>query len=408
MGQPPPSYRWVIAGLLLALNFTIGLSYLAVAPVLPLIIEEYGISRGSAGFLTGIVLLMPAVLGLPGGLLVGKLGALRAFTLGLLLAAAPVLSVLAGHFGVLLLLRALYGVGLVLLFPATAALILQWFPSRALPLVNGMTAVSVGLGITVSTFLAAPLADLIGWRWALSLLGSFAVASLVAWLVLGRSREEERVTQGISLTELRSVLRDRTTWLLALADVGPFAQYVALSTWLPTYFFEVRRMSLQQAGFTVGILHFMGVVAPLVAGLLPLLIARRKPFLFIPGAVLGCAGFASFLVHGTPALYLVMAVLGFCSWFYGPILFTIPLELPGTSPRRVALVFAFMLTIGSTVSMLAPATVGITTDLFDTYVPAFSLWALLSFSLLLCGLLLPETGRRRGEERPPILSSDAP
>ena len=54
-------YRLVIAGLLLLANLALGLSLFAASPILPLIIEDYGISRASAGLLVTLALLIAAV-----------------------------------------------------------------------------------------------------------------------------------------------------------------------------------------------------------------------------------------------------------------------------------------------------------------------------------------------------------
>ena len=409
MNHQVSTYRFVIAGLSLALNFSLGLSFLAVAPVLPLIRDDYDINRGTASLLIAAVIMVQAALGIPGGVLVGRIGVRRALMGGWLLASAPALSVLAGSFTTLLILRITYGIGFALLLPAMGPLMMQWFRPRELPLMNSMNLVAVTVGIAASTFSAAPLADVLGWRGVLSLFGGFALAGALAWMVLGRTREEVRGTiQSISVREVWSVIRSRTTLLLALADVGPFAQYVALTAWLPTYYHEELGMSLSKAGFVVGLLPLTGIFALLLVGLLGLHVKRRKPFLIVPGVLVGFAGMGSFLGGDTPVLYLAVILLGFCSWLYLPILFTIPMDLPDVSPQRVGLIWATILAIGSTAGMISPAVVGSTTDLLGTYLPSFFLWAVLSWSLLLAGILLPETGIGRRAHRPPTQPSEAP
>ena len=403
MNHQVRAYRFVIAGLCLVLQFSIGLSFFAVAPVLPLIRDDYDINRGTASLLIAVVIMLQAVLSIPGGVLVGRIGVRRVFIGGWLLASAPVLSVLAGSFAALLVLRISYAIGVALLIPASGSLLMQWFRPRELPLINSVNLVAASVGIAASTLSAALLADVLGWRGVLSLYGSLTLAGALAWMVLGRTPGELQDTvQSLSLREVWSVIRSRTTLLLALADLGPYAQYVAMATWLPTFYHEELGMSLSKAGFVVGLLPLTGVFTLVVVGLLALRVERRKPFLIVPGVLVGFAGFGSFLGGNTPVLYLAVILLGFCSWLYLPILFTIPMDLPNMSPQRVALVWATILTIGSTASFISPVVVGSMTDLLGTYLPSFSLWAVLSWSLLLGGILLPETGRGRRAHRPPI------
>ena len=47
--HPANRYRFVIAALVLAAHLAVGINFFAVSPVLPLIMEDYGINRGTAG-----------------------------------------------------------------------------------------------------------------------------------------------------------------------------------------------------------------------------------------------------------------------------------------------------------------------------------------------------------------------
>ena len=57
-------YRLFIAGLILWAQFAHGMNVVALAPVLPLISEEYDISHTSGGLLLGVVMLIQGVFGL--------------------------------------------------------------------------------------------------------------------------------------------------------------------------------------------------------------------------------------------------------------------------------------------------------------------------------------------------------
>ena len=51
-------YRFVIVGLILLAHLSVGLNFFGVSPLLPLIIEEYGITRATAGLLIALPLLI--------------------------------------------------------------------------------------------------------------------------------------------------------------------------------------------------------------------------------------------------------------------------------------------------------------------------------------------------------------
>ena len=83
-----------------------------------------------------------------------------------------------------------------------------------------------------------------------------------------------------------------------------------------------------------------------------------------------------------------MVMLGVTSFFYLPILLTIPMELKGTTEGNVVVAWATMFAIASSITIISPITVGFMTDALGSYIPAFTLWAVFSWGLLLAGLML--------------------
>lgn len=393
--QRDSRYRYVIGGLTVLLWLSFGLSLPAIAPVTPLILEEYGISRGMAGLLTGSVILMMSGFSIPAGMLVGRVGLKKLIGVAWFMAAAPALSFLAEGFPTLLAMRMMFGLSLAVLLPAFGPMLMQWFRPRELPLIIGLNLAMATVGMMLSTFVTAPLGEVVGWKMTLSIYGAVALVGAFLWMRLARVQQPTQSSRHLSVGEVWSVLRNRTTLLLALADAGPFAQYIALTTWLPTFYFEVHGMSLSAAGSAVGLAPLSGVVALILAGVLSMRVVRRRLFLIIPGVVGGLAGFATFLLAGSGAIYPALLLLGFGAWFYLPMLHTIPMEVPDAVPERVSLVLATIGALGGVLSFVAPLAVGILTDVLGSYIPGFMIFAVLSWSLVVAGVLLPETGRPR-------------
>ena len=72
-------------------------------------------------------------------------------------------------------------------------------------------------------------------------------------------------------------------------------------------------------------------------------VERRRPFLVIPGIMVGFAGLGTLLLADSVAVYLAVVALGFATWFYVPVLVTIPMELYPTDSSRVSVIFASIL-----------------------------------------------------------------
>lgn len=393
-GQTNSGYRFVIVGLAAFMAFSAGLSMFSIGPVTPLIIDHYEINKSTASLLTGLVFLVHVAFAIPASLLVGRVGLKKLIAVGALLNAAPLLTFVAtDSFLLLLALRGLYGLGFILLFPASGPLFMQWFHSKKLPLINGIFVTSVSLGIAVSALIVAPLAGAIGWEPTLSLFGALSLLSAGSWVALGRAHKSKAEFDSRAVMKrLWAVIRTRTTLLVCAADAGPLAILGVAFAWLPTYYHEAHGVSLTEGGVIMGIFSLTGVLALILASLLASRTHRRRPYLIIPGILIGFAGLGSFLLADSIAVYAAVAVLGFACWFYLPALLTIPMDLFPSDPSRVSIIFASILTMGGVVGFVGPLAVGAITDLTGSFLPGLALAAIVAWSLGIGGFLLPETG----------------
>lgn len=383
--------KLLLAGLLLFQSLFYGANFAAVTPILPLIMDHYDVSRSGASLLMALVIVVQASLIIPGGMIVARAPIKLILSLGWLFACAMVLVPLADSFPLFLGLRAIFGLGFVLVMPATAPVLMRSFRRSELSIITSLSLTFFTLGIGVGTFVSAPLSELIGWQNALSILGGALLAGLFVWwffVIVPPARTT--AVRSVSLRDMWNSMRSKTTVLLGLADGAGYAQYVALTTWLPTYYHQVFGMSLSKAGLIVGLIPLMGVWSTLLAGFLGAKIQVKRPFFMISGVLVGIAGFGSFALDNELLIYVSVAVLGFGCFLYLPAMLTLPMELKGTTESDVAVMWSAMFAIASFFAVIAPISVGVMTDAFGSYVPAFSVWAVFSWGLLVSGFLLPE------------------
>ena len=393
-GRQQSSYRYVIAGLTVWAHLAAGLSFTAVAPVMPLITQEYGVSHTSASLLVGVVPLIQAVFGVPAGILAGRVGITRTYAAAWFLMASGLLMLLSPGFEALTALRLLFGLGTGIVLPVTGPIVMQWFGHRERPFITGMNLMALSGGMVVSAATAAPLAGVLGWENVLAVYGAVALVGGVAWVLFGRV-ETEAAAPALDWREIRSVLRNRSVLLLGAADAACLSQYIALSAWLPTFYHETRGMSLTQAGFVISLLPFTGIFAVLVGGLLPLKIESRRLLLVIPGILAVAGGLGSFLFEAPAITYAAVIVLGVGSSIYVPCLLTLPTELPGMTPQRVAVAWGWITTVGGAGAFLSPLAVGVLKDGTGSYVPGFLLCAGVASFLVVAGFMVPDLRRPR-------------
>lgn len=395
MEAPPDSlqrsrYRIVIAGLILAAHLAVGLNVFAVSPILLLIIEDLSINSTTAGLLVALPLLVAALFGLPGGLITMRLGVRWTFGVAWVAIGLLSLSPLAPNLPTLLALRLLFGLGIAMVLTASGPLLMQWFRPKEILVMNGLNTAILSLGIFLSLVTAVPMAEALEWKGALGVFGGAGVLGALAWGFLGRApAREDNLAAAMSIKAILGVLRSRAILLLLAADAGVMIQYTALSGWLPTFYSEVRGMSLARAAFITGLLPLVGVFAVIAGALLPLRFGSPRVFLIVPGIMIIIGGLGSFSLGSTPAIYASVILVGVGTWLYVPTLLSWTMQLAGMVPGNVVIVWGALITVTGIGMFISPILVGILRDASDSFTLGFLICSAAAWSLLLAGILIP-------------------
>jgi len=168
----------VAAIVLVALNLRGPL--VAVSPVVDAIRADLGVSAGVAGLLTSLPVLAFALASPPASWLIGRLGPERAMLVGL--AVLGVGTVLRSSDGVAgaLVGTALIGVGITFGNIVVPVVIGRDFPHRSGALLGVYTAV-MNIGSMITLSITVPIADGVGWRYALLTWLVVALAAALVW-----------------------------------------------------------------------------------------------------------------------------------------------------------------------------------------------------------------------------------
>ena len=372
-----------------------GLNLFAPAPMFPLIIEDYNLSRSSVSLMMVTAFLVFTIFLIPGGIISTKLGTKGAVLVSGLLMTAGVFAPVTSNLPAILPLRVAFAMGNAILLPTSAAIIVQWFKTSERPIMNAVNLAAQGMGVAAAMFLSVPLAEALEWRTVLMVYGVFASLGTVIWLVFGRAVQPSATSENtLSLIAIFGVIKERNTLLLSLAFIGPFAMFVSYSSWLPTYYNEEFDMPLQQASAILALLPLMGVVVNVLSGFLLARLGLHRPLLMVPGLLFPIGAFGAFYFNSIPIIIAAILVLGFCFWVFLPTALTVAMELPGVTMEKVALVTAAALTIGNASTVVSPFLVGVVTDMVGSYVPSLSVLAILPITALIAAVKLPETGHR--------------
>lgn len=169
----------------------------------------------------------------------------------------------------LLFLRAVSGIGLGCLLPATFSLISDMYPptqrGRALGVLGGIGV----LGIVVGTLVLGMVATEELWRWGFFMLGGFSVLSgiLVWWLVdepvrgsaepelAGKITAEDAAEYGVKLSDIRKILSIPTIWVAIGQGLAGTMPWIVMGLYFITWLVNERGQDEQAATIA-----FAGVV----------------------------------------------------------------------------------------------------------------------------------------------------
>jgi MFS family permease len=293
--------------------------------VLPLglgaIIAYFGISKGEAGLLTTVTLVVSALGGALAGILADRIGRVR--TLQLTVATYTVFTVLCGfapNFETLLILRALQGLGFGGEWAAGAILVAEYasprYRGRTVAFVQSAWAVGWGLSVVVYTVVFSVASPDLAWR--LLFWTGVIPALLVIWIrrhVQDADTTTERRAKTIQRGSFGAIFRGdllRTTLFAALLATGVQGGYYTLASWLPTYLKTSRGLTVVGTGGYLAFLITGAFIGYVSGGYLTDLLGRKKTFLLFSVLSAGLIVAYTQIPNGANSLVLVLGFpLGF-------------------------------------------------------------------------------------------------
>ena len=370
--------------------------------VIPTLLATWNISRGEAGLLGTITLVVSSFGGWFAGALSDRYGRVRVLQITVLwYAVFTFLCGFAQNFEQLFVLRALQGLGFGAEWSAGAVLmgeiIRDKYRGRAVGFVQSGWAVGWGAAALLYTLMFAVLPDVVAWRVMFWI--GLTPALLVLWIRRRMSEPEifnARRSSGASgLTQAFTVLRPpylATTAKVALMVTGAQGGSYALSVWLPTYLKTERGLSSLNTGSYL-LIHIFGAFLGFIAGAyLSDLIGRKRTFIVSAVGSMLCVAIYLAAPISDGLMLVLGAPLGFILYMMFSAMGPFMTELYPTEVRGAGQGFCY--NSGRAIGALFPALVGFLSGKLGLG-GAILLFALLAYGVMLLALaLLPETKGR--------------
>jgi cyanate permease len=391
---------WTVEALLFLIYFAFGISWFAFAPLRGDIEGFYHITKAEGGALFSAVGIAKSFVPVLAGFLVARLGLKWSLAVGAAFCALSLAVPFSPDYKTLLWLRFLFGVGGALVITLTGPIVMGLFPRERLPLINGINNVAVNAGIVTSFYLVPPLAQSFSWKTILVLFGLISVVLCVLWVIVGQDAPAASKAPGplgsagnapepVGFLE---VAKRKETWLIALAFSGPLALYLALNSTLPAHLGGLFNLAPKQASQLTSLFNLVGIPTAIFSGWITGKLGLRRPLIIGAGLLMPVASLA--LCFGPFAFVRLAGAigLGISLFLYVAPLFTIPMELPGSSAAFVARLNGIVFSGAYMLAGTSPMIVGHLFDRSGTYSWGLAFFCVSSILLAVGGYLLPETG----------------
>lgn len=303
-------------------------------------------------------------------------------------------------------LRVLLGIGESVYFPGGTKMVYLLFPAKRRGLPSGIFNSGTRLGFAVGGVIVPWLITAFGWRAMFMVLGFGSLVWLIPWLLIAPGRENSGATE-VPRTAVRLPTFNRN--LLGIC-IGFFCfdyfLYLLL-TWLPDYLVQARHFTMMRAGI-YSALPFLAFFASEVigGGIADRLIRRSWPETQARKTVVTAGYLAGLLL--IPAVLVpsgeaaITLIVGAC--FVGLSTGNLIAMVQTCAPADEIAAWSGMQNFtGNLGGILAPLLTGILISRTGSYLPGFTLAALLlvvgilPYWLILGDLHLPEqAGARKG------------
>ena len=348
-----------------------------VAPALPGLRDELGLTLIESGFIATTFNLMGMLVGMLAGVLCDRFGHKRLALFGLItLSLGGGFGALAWGFWSLLVGRFLEGVGFIAFVVSAVALL------NACAATPGDRAKALGLwssymptGGTIA-LLAAPLL-IAAWGWR-GLWMALAVAAALAAVAFARLVPVSRYGEVSSLRLVAESLTRPGNVVLALLFAFYVAQWTSIMVWLPTFLVDEHRASGGAAALLTALFVLANIPGNLGGGWL---LARGVPrgFLVVGGATLAALCEVGMLTDALPAgaRFALVLVFSLCAGVIPACVFA-GLPVHARTPQHIGTANGIVMQASQIGQFLGPLALAWIATHFGGW--EASLWALLAFA----------------------------
>jgi MFS family permease len=369
---------------------------------LPHVGRTFGLNHTEEGLIISAFFFAYAFSQLPGGMLADRFGTKQVIAAAMIIwSAFTGLTAVAWSFGVMLVVRILFGIGEGIFPGASMKAITERTTPRERMLANGVMLSSNNFGAAVAPLVAVPLIAAIGWRAGFGVSALAGVVMLIILMLLLPGRDAVRAggpvaapaaappADGLPKPRPWAVLASPAIYLYVAMFFGLDIIGWGINTWMPSYLEEVRGLSLSGSAILLAIPPVVGGLTTMAGGRLADRLGGRPRLTVAPAMAVGGAALLAMAYSPSLVAFIIFECVGIgCFGLAFMPVMSVPLKtLNGRFTGSASGTINFG---GQLAGVLAPVAMGFLVDKIN-YTAAFLFPVAGAGLALVMALIVPQT-----------------
>lgn len=353
------------------LSLVVGfMTWSIISPLMPYISQDIKIPASQLSIILAIPVILGSILRVPFGYLTNIIGAKWVFFCSFIILLFPIFFLAqAKSPGMLMLSGFFLGVGGAI-FSVGVTSIPKYFPKEKVGLANGIYGMG-NIGTAVSSFLAPPIAGIIGWQTTVRMYLIFIALFAILMFIFGDNKETKVKVPLVAQTKI--LAKNPKLYYTSLWYFITFGSFVAFGLFLPNFLVNHFGIDKVDAGIRSGIFIALATFLRPIGGMLGDKLNAVKVLIIdfiamiIGAVILGisshivlftigcllisiCAGIGNGLIFKLVPSYFskeagtangIVSMMGGLGGFFPPIVITYVSSITGTSHLAFILLAIF-------------------------------------------------------------------
>ncbi|RIO21911.1 NarK/NasA family nitrate transporter [Mammaliicoccus sciuri] len=331
-----------------------------LAPLMPYITQDISVEEGQKAIILAIPVILGSILRIPIGYYTNLLGSRLVFLVSFIILLFPVFYLSQAHSTTGLMVAGFF-IGLCgAIFSVGVTSIPKYFPKEKHGFANGIYGMG-NLGTAVSSFLAPPIAGIIGWQHTVQLYLIVLLIFAVLMFIFG-DKEEPKVKIPM-ISQTKQVINNYKLYYFSFWYFITFGAFVAFGLFLPNFLVSHFEIDKVDAGIRTGIFIAIATLLRPIGGMLgDKFNALNVLKIFFIGLIMGaivlsishhlilftigcltisvCAGIGNGLVFKLVPTYFtkeagvvngIVSMMGGLGGFFPPLIITLVTSLTGSN-----------------------------------------------------------------------------